>query len=118
METGACGSVRDRVIRPESPWLISPSRSDSSMRWVSWSRLCTEVSSSRGVTRQSLTRPLLIQFISRISGRTALTRARKAGLSSIAERSGWAMAQDLGAISPTTMCRKTTTIMASAKAMP
>lgn len=98
--------------------LISPRRSDSSIRWVSWSRLCTEVSSSRGVTRHSRTRALLIVFSSRISGRTAPTTARKAGLSSIAERSGCAMAQDFGAISPTTMCRKTTTIIASAKAMP
>ncbi|CAO0835574.1 hypothetical protein SMICM17S_03875 [Streptomyces microflavus] len=88
------------------------------MRWVSWSRLWTEASSSRGVTRQSRTRALLTAFSSRISGRTALTTARNAGLRSIAERSGWAMAQDLGAISPITMCRKTTTTIARAKAMP
>lgn len=112
------GSVSERVSRSESVSLIRPSRSDSSTRWVSCSRLWTEVSSSRGVTLHSRTSALLILLRTQISGRTVFTTLRKGGESSMAERSGWAMAQDLGAISPSTMCRKTTTIIATANATP
>ena len=43
--------------------------------------------------------------------------ARNGSASSTAESSGWLIAHDFGAISPTTTCRKPTTATASTNAM-
>ena len=49
--------------------------------------------------------------------RTRRVNPRNGSARIVAERSGWAMAQDLGAISPTTMCRNTTTTRLIANAI-
>jgi hypothetical protein len=51
------------------------------------------------------------------SGRVTAMNARIGSASRIAERSGWAIAHDLGAISPTTRCRNVTTTRASTNAI-
>ena len=56
-------------------------------------------------------------FISHRTGRASQVKARKGRARSIAELSGCEMAHDFGAISPTTMCRKTTIETAMATAM-
>ncbi len=50
-------------------------------------------------------------------GRTTHVKARNGRARVIAETSGCEMAHDLGAISPTTMCRKTTIATAMTTAM-
>ena len=50
-------------------------------------------------------------------GRKIRAYRRNDGLSLSAESSGWAIAHDLGAISPTTMCRNTTIDNAIVNAM-
>jgi hypothetical protein len=74
-------------------------------------------SSSWGSTPTARTRPLAMAFRARMNGRNNRANARNGRASRSAESSGWAIAQDFGAISPTTMWRNTTTLRAMAKAM-
>ena len=72
----------------------------------------TVVASSTGSTlprrRTALARP----FRASRTGPVTQVKARKGRARSTADRSGWLMAHDFGAISPTTMWRKTTTATA------
>ncbi len=77
------------------------------------SGLCSIATSSTGSTPVRRTRPLAASLSSSRTGRKTHMKARIGRARRIAERSGWVIAHDLGAISPTTRCRNVTRTRAS-----
>ena len=110
---------RMAITRPSRSWSrrsIRPSRRDSPSRCPSRCGSVWVSTSLRGGTRISRRKPLAIPFITASTGRATRAKARNGSARISAERSGCEIAHDLGAISPTTMCRNVTTASATASA--
>jgi hypothetical protein len=105
-----------RERRPASSAGSVPSTTDSSSRRARSADPCTISRSSWGTTPNSRITPFATLLSVQMTGCSSRTNAVNGRTSSMADRSGALMAQDLGAISPTTMWARTTSDSATANA--
>ncbi len=100
----------------EYPASRAPTLAECSTRWRSASGSCPASTWSADSTPTLRRHQFADSFSPRSDGRVSRMKPRIGSASSVADRSGCAMAQDLGANSPTTRCRNVTMISAGAKA--
>ena len=100
-------SAPDRGVRMEA--VSAPTEAECSTSWRMVSASCPPTAArSTGSIPLAETSRLAIVLIHTSSGRNTHTNAREGTPMIVAASSGWAIAHDLGAISPATRCRNVT----------
>ena len=115
--TGVPARSRTLLSSSSSAASMRPCSRDASMSSRSSAGPCTTLASSTGSTFQIPSSTLAIPLSSRRTHRVAAMNRRNGSPIRMADRSGWLIAHDFGAISPTTIWRNTTTATAMTVAM-